>query len=308
MPNTSKPSSSSKGDEASKLVKKRQKSSKTSAKETGSKSTDRCEPLATSSAKEMNTEGERWYELLEKKIGLDINAKEWMKKHPELAYQNKSELLIRLAYELCLAKNTEYDPENENEEQNNKYIRFDTQRIFALFEVANELIDPSDRKNFVEFVCQKGNVQLLEMICQRENKDGGSNSIVRQYRWKGTFTGYSKPTDLLQYVIDNRCSPEIVLCIVKKIYGYAHILCNGKQHLDNIQVTNTERVFDYQGLVIKKFLKQAIKLGYKDAVLIMLSGDIYHCIRLMTWKMFQENQEFREAYDMIKETVADVIS
>ncbi|MFP3019777.1 MAG: hypothetical protein ACEY3F_00110 [Wolbachia sp.] len=68
MPNTSKPSSSSKGDKASKPVKKRQKSSKTSAKETGSKSTDRCEPLATSSAKnEVNAEGERWYELLEKK-------------------------------------------------------------------------------------------------------------------------------------------------------------------------------------------------------------------------------------------------
>lgn len=115
MPNTSKPSSSFKGDEASKPVKKRQKSSKTSAKETGSESTDRCEPIATSSAKVV-AEGERWYELLEKKIGLDINARKWMKEHSELASQNKSELLIRLAYELCLAKNTEYDPENENEE------------------------------------------------------------------------------------------------------------------------------------------------------------------------------------------------
>nr|WP_253308824.1 hypothetical protein [Rickettsia endosymbiont of Ceutorhynchus assimilis] len=308
MPNTSKPSSSSKGDEASKPVKKRQKSSKTSAKETGSKSTDRCEPLATSSAKEMNTEGERWYELLEKKIGLDINAKKWMEEHPELASQNKSELLIRLAYELCLAKNTEYDPGNESEEQNNKHIRFDTQRIFALFEVANDLIEQSDRKNFVEFVCQKGNVQLLEMICRREVKDTkGHNKIEEQYKWKGTFTGYSKLIDLLQHVLKQPCSPEVVLCIAKKIYGAAHILCNGEQYLDSIQVGSIKGCFSYQGSVVKEFLKQAIKLGYKDTVSVMLSGDIYHCIRLMKWKMFQENQEFLAAYGMVKEAVADEI-
>ncbi|WP_434732345.1 tetratricopeptide repeat protein [Wolbachia endosymbiont of Zygogramma bicolorata] len=310
MLNTSKPSSSFKGDEVSKPVKKRQKSSKTSAKETGSKSTGRCEPLATSSAKnEVNAEGERWYELLEKKIGLDINAKKWMKEHPELAYKNKSELLIRLAYELCLAKNTEYDPENENEEQNNKYAKFDTKRIFALFEVANDLIEQSDRKNFVEFVCQKGNVQLLEMICKQEDKDvKGKSKAKMQYRWNETFTGYSKLIDLLQYVIDDRCSPEIVLCIAEKIYGRTHVLYNGKQYLDSNQAKTIKGLFNYQGSVIQECLKAVIKLGYKDVVSVMLSGDIYHCIRLMKWKVFQEKQEFCEAYNMIKETVADVIS
>lgn len=311
MPNTSNLSSSSKGDEASKPVKKRQKSSKTSAKETRSKSTDRCEPLATSSTRnEVNAEGERWYELLKEKIGFDINAKRWMEEHPELASQNKSELLIRLACEVCLAKNTEYDPKNENEEQNNKYIRFDTKRIFALFEVANPLIEPSDRRSFVEFVCQKGNVELLEMICQKEKKDKGvgSNKANKQYKWKGTFTGCSKLIDLLQYVLKQPCSPEIVLCIAEKIYGPTHILCNGEQYLDGRQVGNIKENCDYQDLVVKELLKKAIKLGYKDAVSVMLSGDIYHCIRLMRWEVFKKNQEFLSAYDMIKETVADVIS
>ncbi|WP_353280203.1 hypothetical protein [Wolbachia endosymbiont (group B) of Silvanus unidentatus] len=306
MPNTSKPSSSSKGDEASKPVKKRQKSSKTSAKETGSKSTDRCEPPVVSSAE---AEGERWYELLKEKIGFDVNAKKWMEEHPELAYENKSELLIRLACEVCLAKNTEYDPKNENEEQNNKYIRFDTQRIFALFEVANPLIDPSDRKNFVEFICQKGNVQLLEMICKQESKDLKEGcKVERQYKWQGTFTGYSKLIDLLQYVIDNRCSPEIVLCLAEKFYGYAHIFWNGKQYLDSFRFQQMKGRFNYQDSVVKELLKQAIKLGYKDAVLVMLSGDIYHSIRLMKWKIFKEKPEFLAAYNMIKETVADVIN
>ncbi|MFP3016699.1 MAG: tetratricopeptide repeat protein [Wolbachia sp.] len=307
MPNTSKPSSSSKGDKASKPVKKRQKSSKTSAKETGSKSTDRCEPLATSSAKEINTEGEHWYELLEEKIGLDINAKEWMKKHPELASKNKSELLIRLAYELCLAKNTEYDPKKEDEEeQNNKYAKFDTRRIFALFEVANELIDLSDRKNFVEFVCQKGNVQLLKMICKQDSK--AYNCVEGQYQWQGAFTGYSKLIDLLQYVIDNRCSPEIVLCVAEKMYGYSHIFYNGKQYLSNREAVGMEKNFKYKISVVEGLLKQVIKLGYKDTVSVMLSGDIYHSIRLMKWRKFQEKSEFLAAYDMVKETVADVIS
>lgn len=40
----------------------------------------------------------------------------------------------------------------------------------------------------------------------------------------------------------------------------------------------------------------------------MLSGNIYHCIRLMKWKTFKKNQKFLPAYDMIKETVAYVIS
>ncbi|MFP3023842.1 MAG: tetratricopeptide repeat protein [Wolbachia sp.] len=240
---------------------------------------------------------------------MDINAKKWMKEHPELASQNKSELLIRLAYELCLAQNTEYDPGNESEEQNNKHIRFDTQRIFALFEVANDLIEQSDRKSFVEFVCQKGNVQLLEMICRREVKDTkGSNRIEEQCKWKGTFTGYSKLIDLLQHVLKQPCSPEVVLCIAEKIYGTAHVFYNGEQYLDSYQAGNAKKSFDYQDSVIKEFLKQAIKLGYKDTVSVMLSGDIYHSIRLMKWKMFQENQEFLAAYGMVKETVADVIS
>nr|WP_253308998.1 tetratricopeptide repeat protein [Rickettsia endosymbiont of Ceutorhynchus assimilis] len=307
MPNTSKPSSSFKGDEVSKPVKKRQKSSKTSAKETGSKSTGRCEPPVVSSAEEMNAEGKHWYELLEKKIGLDINAKEWMKKHPNLAHENKSELLIRLAHELCLAKNTEYDPENESEEQNNKHIRFDTQRIFALFEVANELVDLSDRRNFVEFICQKGNVQLLEMVCKKESKAIAGNLLTFQYKWNGTFAGYSRPTDLLEYVIDNRCSPEIVLCIAKKIYGGVHAFCNGKQYINSAQ-TKARKNCDYPDSVVEEFLKKAVKLGYKNTVSVMLSGDIYHCIRLMKWKVFKEKPEFLAAYNMIKETVADVIS
>ncbi|WP_353278497.1 hypothetical protein [Wolbachia endosymbiont (group A) of Udea olivalis] len=273
-------------------------SSQQSTEEMGSEDSDRCEPNSI--------EGKHWYELLKEKIGFDINAKKWMEEHPELASKNKSELLIRLAYELCLAKNTKYDPENENEEQNNKYIRFDTQRIFALFEVANELIDPSDRKNFVEFVCQKGNVQLLEMICKQESSKD-FNKIKRQYKWQGAFTGYSKLIDLLQYVIDNRCSQEIVLCIAKKVYGYSHIFYNGEQYLEPSAVVAMKSIFNYQDSVVKELLKQAIKLGYKDTVSVMLSGDIYHSIRLMKWQKFQEEPEFIAAYNMIKETVADVI-
>ncbi|MFP3018685.1 MAG: hypothetical protein ACEY3E_07445, partial [Candidatus Tisiphia sp.] len=268
-------------------------SSRQSTEEMGSEDSDRCKPNSI--------EGKHWYELLKEKIGFDVNAKKWMEEHPELASENKSELLIRLACEVCLAKNTEYDPKNENEEQNNKYIRFDSQRIFEIFKVANPLIDLSDRKNFVEFVCQKGNVQLLKMICKKERKDKkGQSQIDRQYEWEGTFTGYSKFIDLLQYVIDNRCSPEIVVYIAGKLYGYSHIFYNGGQYFNDVQTRNIKRNSPYQDSVVKELLKQVIKLGYKDAVSVMLAGDIYHSIRLMKWKVFKEKPEFVEAYDMIK--------
>nr|WP_253308785.1 hypothetical protein [Rickettsia endosymbiont of Ceutorhynchus assimilis] len=172
--------------------------------------------------------------------------------------------------------------------ENESLFHLNTQYTILSLEAINDKITKDERREIVEFVCQKSNVRLLEMICQRENKDkGGSSNVGVKYRWKGTFTGYSKLIDLLQYVIDNRYSPEIVLFIVKKIYGYAHILCNGKQYLDRAQAGNIKVNFGYQDLVIKKFLKQAIKLGYKDAVLIMLSGDIYHCICLVNWQKFQ---------------------
>nr|WP_253308825.1 hypothetical protein [Rickettsia endosymbiont of Ceutorhynchus assimilis] len=92
------------------------------------------------------------------------------------------------------------------------------------------------------------------------------------------------------------------------MYTRVHILCNGEQYLDSNQVKNIRGSLSYQDSAVKEFLKKAIKLGYRDAVSVMLSGDIYHCIRLMKWKVFQENQEFLAAYDMVKEAVADVIS
>ncbi len=99
-----------------------------------------------------------------------------------------------------------------------------------------------------------------------------------------------------------------MLCIAEKMYTRVHILCNGEQYLDSNQVKNIRGSLSYQDSAVKEFLKKAIKLGYRDAVSVMLSGDIYHCIRLMKWKVFQENQEFLAAYDMVKEAVADVIS
>ncbi|WP_261983858.1 tetratricopeptide repeat protein [Wolbachia pipientis] len=184
----------------------------------------------------------------------------------------------------------------------------DVEDTFKHFEPINGEITKEERKEkeIVELVCQKGNVQLLEMICQKEKKDAkGINTIDVQYKWNGTFTGYSKLIDLLQYVIDNRCSPEIALCIAEKMYGGAHVLCNGEQYLNS---NHAKGIFGYPGSIVKESLKKAIKLGYKDTVSVMLSGDIYHCIRLMKWEVFQGKQEFREAYDIIKETVADVIS
>lgn len=145
------------------------------------------------------------------------------------------------------------------------------------------------------------------MICRQETPRG-SNCTEWQYKWEGTFTGYSDLIDLLKYVTDNRCSPEIVLCIVKKVYGYAHIFYNGQQYLDSIQIRTVKGICGYQDSVIKEPLKQVIKLGYKDAVSVMLSGDIYHSIRLMKWQRFQEEPEFIEAHDMIKKTVEDVIN
>ncbi|WP_353281823.1 hypothetical protein [Wolbachia endosymbiont (group B) of Horisme vitalbata] len=290
MPNTLP----SKVGESSKTVKKTQSSSKRTSSES-SKDSDRYETSVVTSTGRKN-----WYELLQEKIGFDVTAKEWMTNHPELVNENKSEVLIRLACEVCLAKNTEYDPENENEEQKNKYIRFDTQRIFEIFKVASPMIEQSDRKSFVKFVCQKGNVKLLEMICKKEKKDKVSFGLNKQYSWKGNFSGYSRLIELLQYVIDNRCSPEIVLCLAEKTYGYAHILYNGEQYFSKRKIADLKKKFNYQDSDIKDLLKQAVKLGYKDAVSVMLSGDIYHCIRSMKLETFQEKEEFVQAYDIIK--------
>ncbi|GFT71153.1 uncharacterized protein NPIL_297571 [Nephila pilipes] len=277
--------------------------------ESGVSENDEDQSREMSSAK--NEEVECWYKFLRRKIGLDINARQLIETNPELAKINKSELMIRLAYELCLAKNTEYNPENDaakNEEENNKHRKFDTSRVFALFKVLNEVIEKSDRKNFVEFVCQKGNVKLLKMIYRQENRDGGGLAqLNQQYSWKGEFTGYERLIDLLQYVIIERpCSPEIVLCIAEKVYGGAHIIYNGKQYL---QVTHIKGGFDYpDSVVIEDCLKTAIKLSYKNVVPVMLGGDIYQCICLMKGKRFQEEKRFGEAFDMIKETVAEVMS
>ncbi|GFS70749.1 uncharacterized protein NPIL_366151 [Nephila pilipes] len=248
-------------------------------------------------------------EYLKGKVGADINAKKWLEGCEGLDDLEKSEVIIRLVYEVCLAKNIEYDLENdaaENEKGNKKDRNFDTRRVFEILKKVNRLLLPQDRRRLVEFVCQKDNVKLLEMICRQENKDGGgSTRIDQQYSWKGEFTGYKRLIDLLQYVLKRGCSSEIVLCIVKKVYGHAHVIYNGKQYLDDIQVVRIEGNFDYPDSVIEDCLKAAIELGYKDVVPVMLSGDIYYCIRLMKGEKFQEE---KKAFDMIKETVAEVMS
>ncbi|GFS70756.1 uncharacterized protein NPIL_366181 [Nephila pilipes] len=182
----------------------------------------------------------------------------------------------------------------------------DIEDVFKHFKIINSEIEKEDKREIVELVCQKDNVKLLEMICQQENKDGGgSTKIDQQYSWKGEFTGYERLIDLLQYVLKRGCSSEIVLCIAEKVYGHTHVIYNGKQYLDDIQVVRIEGKFDYPDSVIEDCLKAAIELGYKNVVLVMLGGDIYHCIRLMKGEKFQEE---KKAFDMIKETVAEVMS
>ncbi|WP_353281825.1 hypothetical protein [Wolbachia endosymbiont (group B) of Horisme vitalbata] len=190
----------------------------------------------------------------------------------------------------------------------NTAANIDIQDMFLSFELINSKIENEQKKEIVEFACQKGNVKLLEMICEKEKKDKVSFCLNKQYSWKGNFSGYSRLIELLQYVIDNRCSPEIVLCLAEKTYGYAHILYNGEQYFSKRKIEDLKRRFNYQDSDIKDLLKQAVKLGYKDAVSVMLSGDIYHCIRSMKLETFQEKEEFVQAYDTIKKTIADVIS
>ncbi|MFP3018227.1 MAG: hypothetical protein ACEY3E_04945, partial [Candidatus Tisiphia sp.] len=237
-------------------------------------------------AKEDCSSDELAFSGLTRKIIRDLEEKK------DLADKEKKDLISKALSEIKKGINIFADK---------TAVKVDVKDIFLSFELINSKIKKEQKREIIELVCQKGSVQLLEMICKQENensKEGGK--VEKQYKWEGTFTGYSKFIDLLQYVIDNQYSPEIVLFLAEKMYGCVHITYNGKQYLEPSTLASIKKFFNYQDSVAKELLKQVIKLGYKDAVSVMLAGDIYHSIRLMKWKVFKEKPEFVEAYDMIK--------
>ncbi|GFY64810.1 uncharacterized protein TNIN_445991 [Trichonephila inaurata madagascariensis] len=259
-----------------------------------------------SSSPEVDWEDVNGY--LEGNVGDDINAKKWLEGCSGLDNVEKSEVIIRLIYEIFLVENTECDPENNvTEKENNKAVNFDPIRVFELIVKVNRFFLAKDRRKLVEVVCLSSNVILLEMICQREMKDARHTAWVHdKYPWKGEFTGYETLTDLLQYVLDQRCSPHIVRCIAEKVFGWPHNVLNGRKYLTNFQIQNMEDGLNQKSSVVSS-LKTAIGYGYTDTVLVMLSGDVYHCIYLMKEEIFQKERRFREALDVIKETVANVM-
>ncbi|GFX31827.1 uncharacterized protein TNCV_171601 [Trichonephila clavipes] len=258
-----------------------------------------------SSSPEVDKEDVNGY--LEGKVGDDINAKKWLEGCSGLDNVEKSEVIIRLIYEIFLVENTECDPENNVTEKENKTVNFDPLGVFELIVKVNRFFLAKDRRKLVEAVCLSGNVILLEMICQREMKDARHTAWVHdKYPWKGEFTGYETLIDLLQFVLDQRCSPQIVRCIAEKVFGWHHNVLNGRKYLTNFQTQNMEDGFN-QTSSIASCLKTAIRLGYIDTVLLMLSGDIYHCIHLMKEENFQKERRLREALDVVKETVANVM-
>lgn len=239
------------------------------------------------------------------KVGEDVNAKKWLEGCSGLDDVEKADVIIMLIYELFLTENPEND--SAGSEENTKGGRFSTRYVFELIEKVNRFLLPQDRRKLVEVVCQSGHVMLLEMICEREMKDGKYTAwICDKFPWGGKFTGYETLTDLLQYVLGQRCSPQIVLCIAKKVFGWHHNVYNGRKYLQGVHIQNMESL--QHSSIIKKCLMEAIELDYIDTVLVMLSGDVYHCIHLMKDDTFQGEKRFREALDMVMETVADAMS
>ncbi|GFQ83493.1 hypothetical protein TNCT_148711 [Trichonephila clavata] len=248
-------------------------------------------------------------EYVEGKVGDDINAKKWLEGCTGLDNVEKAEVVIRLIYEIFLIENTECDQENNiAEKDNNKAGNFDPLQVFELLVKVNHLFLAKDRRKLVEVVCLSGNEILLEMICQREMRDARRTAWVHDtYPWLGKFTGYETLTDLLQYVLVQRCSPQIVRCIAEKVFGWHHNVLNGREYLTKFQIQNMEDSINQKSSIMR-CLKMAIELGYIDTVLIMIGGDVYHCIRLMKDEIFQKERKFREALDVVKEAVANVMS
>ncbi|GFS70753.1 hypothetical protein NPIL_366171 [Nephila pilipes] len=112
------------------------------------------------------------------------------------------------------------------------------------------------------------------MIFDKRIKMEDSTRMNHNTHGKENLLVIKRLIDLLQYVLKRGCSSEIVYC--EKVYGHAHVIYNGKQYLDDIQVVRIEGNFDYPDSVIEDCLKAAIELGYKDVVPVMLSGDIYY--------------------------------